>query len=324
MFCVTSAHNRTVKRRVFFLLLPQVHLLDLSGPAQVFDSANGQGAQYELHYLAEQSTVTSAQRLVLQAETDWPELQANDLLLVPGLRARPTPPAASRGIIKKLSNLPEGLEIAAICSGAFVLGQAGLLKGRRCTTHWSLLEELKRQNPLAKVQDGALYVQDGPVTTSAGIASGIDLALSLVEAHHGPQLVAQVARDLVVYLRRDGVQAQTSVYLEYRTHLQRHIHRVQDHLAANLTRTVPLVELATVAHLSERGLSRAFKQATGITPLRYQQLLRLEMARSLLSDPNLNLEQVAASVGFEDARHFRRLWVQEYGFPPSQQRLRHQ
>ena len=145
-------------------------------------------------------------------------------------------------------------------------------------------------------------MQDGPVTTSAGIASGIDL--SLVEAHHGAQLAAQVARDLVVYLRRDGVQGQTSVYLEYRTHLHRSIYRVQDYLCAHLKRVIPLAELAGVAHMSERGLSRAFKQAAGITPLCYQQLLRLELAKSYLSDPNLSLEQVAALIGFEDARHW--------------------
>ena len=308
-------------RRVFFLLLPQVHLLDLSGPAQVLDSANSHGAAYKLHYLAEQPCVTSAQGLTLQAETAWPQWQSGDLLIVPGTRARPLPPKASQAVNERLSTLPVEVAVAAICSGAFLLGQAGLLRGKRCTTHWSLLEELQRQNPSASVQDGALYVQDGPVTTSAGIASGIDLTLSLVEAHYGPQLAAQVARDLVVYLRRDGVQGQTSVYLEYRTHLHRSIHRVQDYLCAHLNRAVPLAELAGVAHMSERGLSRAFKQATGITPLRYQQLLRLELAKSYLNDPNLSLEQVAARIGFEDARHFRRLWNQEYGVPPSHRRL---
>lgn len=302
---------------MFFLLLPQVHLLDLSGPAQVFDSANAQGANFTLHYLAENTSVQSAQGLMLQAEGEWPVLHEDDLLIIPGVRAREATPRASDGIIRWLTTLPEGLQVAAICSGAFILGQAGLLRGRRCTTHWSLLEELQRQNPSAKVQDGALYLQDGNVTTSAGIASGIDLALSIVEQQCGPQLAANVARDLVVYLRRDGVQAQTSVYLEYRTHIQRHIHRVQDHLCAHVARAVPLSELAALAHMSERGLSRAFKAATGITPLRYHHLLKLELARAKLHDPNLTVEQVAGSLGFEDARHFRRIWVKEFGVPPS-------
>jgi transcriptional regulator GlxA family with amidase domain len=167
------------------------------------------------------------------------------------------------------------------------------------------------------VQDAVLYVHDGPVSTSAGVASGIDLALSLVERDHGPALAAVVARELVVYLRRDGLRGQVSPFMEHRSHLHPAVHRVQDHLAQNLDTPHTLAELARVAHLSPRGLTRAFTATIGLTPLEYQQRLRLELGASLLAETDLTIHAVAARCGFRDARHFRRLYSARYGMPPS-------
>lgn len=311
-------------RRVLVLLLPDVHLLDLAGPAQVFHSANEQGATYALSFCAAHPQVRSAQGLAFTALAPLPPTQPGDLILVPGVQI---------GAVDHLPTLltpdardwlqasaAQGVEVAAVCAGALALGEAGLLSGRRCTTHWSLTPLLQRRHPSARVLDNVLFMQDQGVTTSAGIASGIDLALSLVEQHHGPLLTARVARDLVVYLRRNGEHAQSSIYLEYRTHLHAGVHRVQDWLLAHPAQRATLSDLAGVAGLSERHLARSFKAATGLTVLDYQHRLRLELARDLLQDPRLTLDAMAARSGFGDARALRRVWQGRFGVPPSEHR----
>jgi transcriptional regulator GlxA family with amidase domain len=315
--------SESVPRRVVFLLLPKVHLLDLAGPAQAFDSATDYGAGYKLHFCAGSVETSSAQGLLFKADTELPMLGPNDLVVIPGQRAKQI--ENNRGLPAKVrtwlqETYKAGTHLASVCSGAFTLGEAGFLSGRRCTTHWSLTDELQLRYPTARVATTALYVHDGRITTSAGIASGIDMALSLIESHYGPTLTAKVARDLVVYLRRDGGHDQTSVYLSFREHLHPGVHRVQDWLCGHFAEAVPLPRLARLANMSSRNLVRAFKTATGLTPLQYQQRLRLEFAGSLLRDSELTLESIAESSGFADPRHFRRLWKSTFNAPPSELR----
>jgi transcriptional regulator GlxA family with amidase domain len=209
-----------------------------------------------------------------------------------------------------------GARFASVCTGAAALGEAGLLDGRRCTTHWSLTELMRQRYPSARVQDSVLYVHDGPVSTSAGFSTGIDLALSIVESDHGPALTAEVARTLVLYLRRDGSAHQVSPFLRHRAHLNSAVHRVQEHLAQHLDDRHTLADLATVARLSPRGLTRAFTTTIGMTPLEYQQDLRLALAVSLLTETDLTVEAVATRCGFRDPRQFRRLFTSRHGAPP--------
>jgi transcriptional regulator GlxA family with amidase domain len=165
-----------------------------------------------------------------------------------------------------------------------------------------------------------LFVDDGPITTSAGIASGIDMALALVERRHGPLITAAAAREMVVYLRRDGAHQQESVYLDYRTHLHPGVHRVQDWLIAHPEERATLEDLARLAAMSPRNLTRVFRQATGISIQEFTTRLRLERARDLLHDPGLTIEAIATRCGFESARQLRRLWRQELGTTPSAER----
>jgi transcriptional regulator GlxA family with amidase domain len=309
------------KKRVLFVVIPEVHLLDLAGPAQVFDTANDFGARYELEFVGPQFRVMSAQGLKLEVQS-LPVVQANDLIVIPGVRLQnQRPPDLDSGLKTWLRNASAvGASIASVCAGALVLLELGLLEGKRFTTHWSLFESVRARHPRARLQEAALFVTDGRITTSAGIASGIDMALSLVERDHGPILTAKTARELVVYLRRDGTAAQTSIYLEHRTHLHSGVHRVQDHLMQHANQKLKLEALSSIANLSPRGLTHAFKQATGLTPLEYQTRLRLELAQNLLHDPKLSLELIAERCGFEDARHLRRLWQERFGISPSQVR----
>jgi transcriptional regulator GlxA family with amidase domain len=295
--------------RVVFLLVPQVHLLDLAGPAQVFSTAAELGLGYELSYVAEQADVPTAQGLPLRAEVNWPGLSPDDLIVVPGWRS----PALGRNgrltcdsTSRLFDHHAAGGTVASVCAGADALGRAGLLDGRRCTTHHDLQDELARRYPRATVVRDVLYVIDDRLATSAGIASGIDLALHLIAVRHGPGTAARIAREMVVYARRNGHEPQASAMLRHRSHLLDAVHQVQDQIESRFAEPLPLAELAASSGVSERTLTRLFEQATGSTPLRYQQLLRVERAEHLIGQGS-TVDAAARAVGFGDARMLRRL-----------------
>jgi transcriptional regulator GlxA family with amidase domain len=309
-----------------FLLLPNVNLLDVAGPAQVFSTAAHMGAPYQVVFCASEPGIASAQGLALTSLAPLPTVGTDEIVLVPGIGLHTSALHAAwvnPTVVRWLAEAYQaGAYLASVCTGAFVLGEAGLLDGRRCTTHWEAVPLLRSRYPRAKVDEATLFVHDGCITTSAGIASGIDMALALVERAHGPLLTAQIARYLVVYLRRNGSHAQQSIYLDYRTHLHPGVHRAQDYLVASLTTPVSLTDLAGAAQMSVRNLSRAFKEATGLTPVQYHQRLRLELGATLLDNPDLSIEAISQRCGFDDARQFRRLWQRTFGAPPSRHRAR--
>ncbi|MFD6906331.1 GlxA family transcriptional regulator [Streptomyces sp. NPDC060077] len=295
--------------RIVFLLVPGVHLLDLAGPAQVFSTAADFGHPYTLSYVAEQPQVPTAQGLPLVAGADWPELGPEDLIVVPGWRTgavdgRPVIGTATLQVLR--DHHARGGTVASVCAGAEALGRAGLLDGRRCTTHHDVQDELAQRHPAAVVVRDVLFTVDDRVITSAGIASGIDMALHLVATRHGPAVAAQVARDMVVHTRRNGHEPQSSAMLRHRSHLDDTVHRVQNLIDARFDRPLPLPALASAVGVSERTLTRLFSRATGLTPLRYQQALRLEHAQHLISH-GATIDAAARSAGFEDPRMLRRL-----------------
>ncbi|WP_319461774.1 GlxA family transcriptional regulator [Micromonospora sp. RTP1Z1] len=295
--------------RVVFLLVPQLHLLDLAGPAQVFSSAADLGYDYRLHYVAEAAEVPTVQGVSLRADTGWPELDRDDLVVVPGWRPAahgPAGPVGADDLRRLADHHVRGGTVASVCAGAFALGRAGLLDGRRCTTHHEVQDELARRHRAARVVRDVLYVVDDRVVTSAGIASGIDVALHLVATRHGPSAAARIARTLVVYARRNGHEQQASAMMRHRSHLSDAVHRVQDLIDARYSESLPLAGLAAACGVSERTLSRLFRQATGLTPLGYQQLLRVERAEHLIGH-GATVESAARAVGFTDARMLRRL-----------------
>lgn len=300
--------------QVAFLLVPDVHLLDLAGPAQVFHTAADElGFEYRITYVAERDEVPSAQGVPLRASVEWPQLGADDLIVVPGWRGMarvgsgPLEPAT---LERLTTHHRAGGTVASVCAGADALGRVGLLDGRRCTTHHQLQDELARRYPKAAVVRDVLYVVDDRVVTSAGIASGIDLALHLVAVRHGPAAAARVARSMVVYARRNGDEQQASAMLRHRAHLSEVVHRVQDLIDARFADRLSLADLAAAAGVSERTLTRLFGRATGTSPLRYQQLLRLERAEHLIGHGS-TVEAAARAVGFQDARMLRRLRARE-------------
>ncbi|MEU1882013.1 DJ-1/PfpI family protein [Streptosporangium sp. NPDC020072] len=291
--------------RVVFLLIPRVHLLDVAGPAQVFSTADDLGHPYTLTYVAEDDEVATVQGLPLRAETGWPALTPDDLVIVPGWRG-PTRPASQKTLRHLREHHASGGTVASVCAGADALGRAGLLDGRRCTTHHAVQDELARLHPRATVVRDALYVEDDRIVTSAGVASGTDMALHLVTTRHGPYVAGQVARAMLVHTHRDGTAEQVSPLLRRRSHVDETVHRVQDLIEVRFTERLPLSLLAEAAGCSERTVTRLFSRATGLTPLAYQTALRLERAEHLLGR-GATVETAARAVGFADARMLRRL-----------------
>lgn len=231
------------------------------------------------------------------------------MIVVPGWRvgADSDTPRFSGTTLRRIANHhAEGGTVMSVCAGAFALAEAGLLDGCRATTHHELQEALARRHPSVHVVRDVLYVSGDRIHTSAGIASGIDLALHLISGRLGTRAASRVARTMVVYARRNGTAPQESVMLRHRDHVDDLVHRAQDIIDDRYTRSLPLGALARELGVSERTLTRTFVRAVGLTPLRHQQSLRREHAELLIAS-GASVESAAREVGFEDARMLRRL-----------------
>lgn len=204
---------------------------------------------------------------------------------------------------------------ASICSGAFVLAQAGVLDGRRATTHWAYARQLQERFPLIKMEADRIYVIDGSIWTSAGMTAGIDLALAMVEKDHGAELARAVAQKLVMYHRRAGGQSQHSALLELEPKSDR-IQTVLGYAREHLSQALSVEQLADVASLSPRQFSRAFRAETGQSPAKAIENLRLEAARQMLERGRLTLDQIALETGFSDRRRMREAFLRAFGQPP--------
>jgi transcriptional regulator GlxA family with amidase domain len=305
-------------RRLVFVYFEGCEVLDFAGPLQAFHEAMCLGAPYTLLHCGASPIATTAQGLTVARLAPLPEVTPDDLVLVPGFTTLKSKQTKLVAWLRRAAR--HGATVGSICTGALLLAEAGLLDGRTCTTHWKRVGQLRKQCPRATVLEDRLFVIDGKVVTSAGIASGIDLALALIEQDLGALMAARVAREMVVYLRRDADQPQESVYLDHRTHLDPGVHAVQDWLCANPARKATLTALARIARTSPRTLTRTFRTLTGVSVHAYRTRLRLEHARALLANPSLTLEAVAERCGFADARQLRRLWSAAFGAPPSSAR----
>jgi len=306
-------------RRVVFVYFDGCEVLDFAGPLQAFHEANSFGAEYRTQHCAVAPEATTSQGLKLGGLGPLPDVATHDLVLVPGFTVQNVhlPNALIRWLKKSYD---QGATIASVCTGAFALAQAGLLNNRRCTTHWKRVGELRKLSPSAHVLADRLFVEDGRIISSAGIAAGIDMALALIERDHGPLVAAKVAREMVVYMRRDAHHQQQSVYLDYRTHLHPGVHSVQDWLTSHPSKKARIEDLARMAHMSSRNLTRAFREVTGVSIQVYRTSLRLERARTLMRNPELTIEAIAGECGFEDARQLRRVWRTAYHATPSRTR----
>jgi transcriptional regulator GlxA family with amidase domain len=310
--------------RVVFFVPPRVTALDLIGPLQVFQLAGDSfGRPYLIEVCALTKTVPVAGNLRFSNLVPYEqiELGPGDTLFVSGWSG---PPQRTLQILQTHPSLFEwirkawraGATVCSICTGAYLLAEAGILDGAACATHWKNIDDLQKRYPRINVRKGILFAEAGNVFTSAGIASGIDLAIHLIGLRHGPKLAFEMARILVVYLRRSGESEQDSVYLKYRNHLDDLVHRAQSILIEQLDAPPGLSLLAEQVGASPRNLSRRFRQSLGLSLGEYLKELRLERARSLLQEEGSKVEDVAQACGFNGSRQLRNLYQERFGHSP--------
>jgi len=307
-----DAHSRVVVIVVF----DGVTLLDVAGAAEVFAEANRFGADYQIRTASVdgRDVTTSIGTRLGVTDSLW-SIEVADTVLVAGsdnLPARaidPTLVAAVKAAAGRTRRL------ASVCTGSFILAQAGLLNGRRATTHWHETRLLARAFPEITVEPDALFVRDGNVFTSAGVSSGIDLALALVEQDCGTELVRDVARWLVVYLKRAGGQSQFSTLVEASPPPQSALRPITDAIACNPAADHSVKSLAAQASLSTRQLTRLFRSELGTTPASYVEMARLDAARAAL-DAGRTVSETAHLAGFGSAESLRRAFIAHLGVSP--------
>ncbi len=299
--------------KIVFLVLPRTHLLDLAGPIQVFQEGIEQGAQLEIQYCAHERDLTTSSDFPFGKLPHYSEvsLRCGDFLVVAGAEVSYLVSKQLTGDQALLRWVGEmhalSVRIVSICTGAFFLGAAGLLNGRKCTTHWKRTAELKKRFPRIQLVEDILFTECDGIYTSAGVTAGIDLALYILEQLTDDHLSYKVARELVIYARRRGTESQESSFLKYRNHIHSGIHQVQDYLHYNLQKRVSLSQLADQACMSPRNLTRIFKRETGITVNEYTSILRKEVLKKLAGNPDMSRKQMAKHCGLTSERQVIRL-----------------
>ncbi len=328
--------SRPAPRRIAMLAFPEAQSLDVIGPIEVFATSslrlasepgvNGPGYEIELYSSTGSGAMRLSSGVQLLASALPTRLEpAIDTLIVAGglgTRAAASDPALIAWLRRAA---PRVRRLASVCSGAFLLAEAGLLDGRRATTHWASCADLARRYPRVKVEPDPIFVRDGNVYTSAGVTSGMDLALALVEEDHGRELALAVARWLVLFLKRPGGQSQFSAQLSVQLASRQPLQELQAWIVENVHADLSVAALAARAGMSPRNLARVFTREIGVTPARFVETARVEAARRQLEDDgSQGVENVAAACGFGSAETLRRAFLRTLRVSPTDYRSRFQ
>jgi transcriptional regulator GlxA family with amidase domain len=295
---------------VWFVMLPGLLALDLTGPAETFVLTKG---AFRLHYIGPDAEITTSIGLKVTGILPLPEtLPEGSLLVLPGVTdstnafATPAANKVSHWLMRLQPEIHrQNIRLMCVCSGALLAAKSGLMTGIQCTTHHDLIARLKAAAPTALVKENRIFIEDQGIWTSAGITSGIDLALHLINRFCGAEVALKVAREMVVWFRRSGDDPQLSPWLRYRNHLHPAIHRVQDALTAEPHKAWSLADIAALAHISPRHLTRLFQQHLGVSVRDYLEQLRLAAAEQWLLQGR-GVEQAAMAAGFSSPRQLYR------------------
>ncbi|WAZ25374.1 GlxA family transcriptional regulator [Streptomyces cinnabarinus] len=310
------------QRTVLLVLFDGVQSLDVTGPLEVFTGAETQfPGSYRLRTASlDGGPVRTSSGLTLVPDASLADTAAPHTLLVPG--GQGTRAADPRLTDWLREHGPRAERLVSVCTGAILLAEAGLLDGHRATTHWAYCDRLARDHPAVEVDPDPIYVRDGKVSTSAGVTSGIDLALALVEEDLGRDTALTIARHLVVFLRRPGNQAQFSAQLAAQTARREPLRDVQQWITEHPAGDLGVEALAARAGLSPRHFARAFRDETGTTPGRYVDQVRLEHARRLLEDTTGGVEEISRASGYGTPEAMRRAFLKTLGTAPAEYRRR--
>jgi transcriptional regulator GlxA family with amidase domain len=307
-------------RRVVIAAFPDCMSLDVVGPAEVFATAG----LYEVEIVApdpEPFFMSNGIRVVPHAAMETVAGRIDTLLIAGGAGTRRAA-TDERVIAWTRKTSKRSRRVGSVCSGAFVLAAAGLLDGRRATTHWQWCDTLARLYPQIEVERDAIFVVDGAVYTSAGVTAGMDLALALVEEDLGPDVARQVAQELVVFLRRPGGQSQFSAQIATPVADREPLRELQAFIAANVAADLSVPALAERAAMSARNFARAFRRETEMTPAAYVESVRVEQARIALEGSDAQVEAIASHCGFGTVETMRRAFHRRLGVGPAAYRSR--
>ncbi|GAA4492522.1 GlxA family transcriptional regulator [Gluconacetobacter tumulicola] len=284
------------------------------GGVAAFDVANKQAGKrlYDMRVLSEEGGLVTSWS-GMQVMTDpFDDAPYDTLIVAAGLEI----PTSSPGLVRLLrAAARDARRVAAICLGSFVLGDAGLLNGRRATTHWRYAQALQDRFPDCNVDMDKIFISDGPIWTSAGMTAGTDLVVGMIERDHGPEVARSVAKGMVMYHRRSGGQSQHSTLLDLGTNEDR-VQRALNHARRNLAQSLTIDDLAAVACLSPRQFTRLFRSETGTTPAKAIEALRVEAAKLMLAQSRLSIEVIAREVGFANRERMRVAFARVHGEVP--------
>ena len=310
-------------RSVLICLFDQVQSLDVTGPLEVFAGANTYFG-HEVYRISTASpggrVVRTSSGLAITPDADLRTLREPHTLVVPGGQGTREPEAELVAWVRETGSAAR--RIVSVCTGAFVLAEAGLLDGRRVTTHWAACDTFARRFPLVEVDSEPIFVRDGKVITSAGVTAGMDLALAVVEDDLGRDAALTIARHLVMFLRRPANQTQFSEQLSAQLAQREPIRDVQRWVADNPGRDLTVEALARRANLSPRQFARAFAAEVGVTPGKYVDRMRLETARRLLEDTGDGVAEIARRCGYGTPESMRRAFLRTVGVGPAEYRRR--
>ena len=316
-------------RSIVFLGFDEVTALDISGPSEVFATANTlrmerpDDAPYDV-------VIASVHDKPFRAEAGFEiaptklcsEIDTIDTLIIPGGAGLRDPAVNTKAVQEILRWAPHTRRVVSVCTGIYGLAATGLLNGRRVTTHWRFVEDVRNRFPDLIIDTDPIFVRDGKYYSSAGIAAGIDLSLALVEDDLGTSVSLDIARELVLYLRRPGEQAQLSKPLSIELLAQEPLPTVVRWIEEHLDTSLNVPDLATLAGLGERQFARRFKSALGVTPATYVEERRISVAAALLLQSQQSVDQIAMRTGFKSADVFRRAFERRYSLNPTTYRER--
>jgi transcriptional regulator GlxA family with amidase domain len=319
-------------RRIAMLGFPDAQILDIAGPLEVFartsrwltDEGLAEVPAYEITLVAATRgslAMSNGLRFVVEESIEGPDTALDTLIVAGGMgiTAAMSDPRLI-GWLRKIA--PRVRRLCSVCTGTFLLAAAGLLSGRRATTHWRFCDALARRFPAIQVQTDPIFVRDGQVYTSAGVTAGIDLALALIEEDHGRRVALGVARELVMFLRRPGGQSQFSVQLAAQGADREPIRDLQGWIADHLSEDLSVARLARRSAMSARNFARVFLRETGLTPATFVTRTRVEAARRRLEESTDGIDVIAEHCGFGTRESMRRAFIRSLHVPPGAYRSR--
>lgn len=312
-------------KQLCFLLYPGVQLLDVAGPADVFAQANRESGEYHYHvrYVAQASPILSSAHLPLHCEPLPASMDGIDILLVPGANPRPMKEALDNtDLMNWLGRYANQTQVlCSICSGSLLLAKLGLLDGHRVTSHWAAIETLREMCPDSQVVDNMLYVQDGNLWTSAGVLSGVDMALAMVAKDLGRGIALTVAKNLVAFMLREGHQPQLSAPMNLQQKAaDSSLLRLIQWLEGRVEHSVGVEEMAEYMSTSVRSLHRKCMQTLALSPAKLFTELKLEHGKLLLHQGEIPIKQIAFQCGFADSSAFSKAFSQRHKISPLQYR----